>query len=38
MENAFFIDLARGAQGEILVANAFMQMGYDVMNVSKNPV
>ena len=38
MNNDFFIDLARGAQGETLVANAFTQMGYEVMSVSKNPV
>ena len=38
MNNSFFIDLARGAQGEVLVANAFVEMGYEVMSVSKNPV
>ena len=34
----FMYDLARGAQGEVLVAKAFTQMGYEVMSVSKNPV
>lgn len=38
MNYDFLIDLARGAQGEVLVANAFIQMGYEVMSVSKNPV
>ena len=38
MNNDFFYDLSRGAQGETLVANAFTQMGYEVMSVSKNPM
>ena len=34
----FFIDLKRGRQAEVLVANAFRMMGYDVMDLTKNPV
>ena len=36
MNNNFYIDLNRGRQAEVMVANAFRSMGYDVMDVSKN--
>lgn len=32
----FYSDLARGRQGEVLVANAFRNMGYEVTDVTKN--
>ena len=35
--NAFFLDLSRGAQAEVLVSNYFRGNGYDVMDVTKNP-
>ena len=31
----FYSDLARGRQGEVLVANAFRNMGYKVTDVTK---
>lgn len=34
----FLLDLERGRQAEVLVANAFRMMGYDVMDVTNNPV
>jgi len=36
--NAFFMDLSRGSQAEILVTNYFRGNGYDVMDVTKNPI
>lgn len=33
----FLFDLARGKQGEILVADAFRNMGYPVTDVTHNP-
>ena len=36
--NAFFLDLSRGAQAEMLVSNYFRGNGYDVMDVTKNPI
>ena len=33
----FLLDLERGRQAEVLVTNAFRLMGYDVMDVTKNP-
>ena len=35
--NAFFLDLSRGAEAEVLVSNYFRGNGYDVMDVTKNP-
>ena len=34
----FLNDLKRGRQAEVLVANAFRLMGYDVLDMTKNPV
>ena len=36
--NSFYLDLKRGRQAEVLVANAFRMMGYGVMDVTKNPI
>ena len=33
----FLIDLERGRQAEVLVANAFRTMGFAVMDVTKSP-
>lgn len=36
MSNDFYKDLQRGRQAEVMVANAFRSMGYDVMDMTKN--
>lgn len=37
INNDFYLCLERGRQAEVMVANAFRSMGYDVMDVTKNP-
>ena len=39
MDNINFLtDLSRGRQAEVLVMNAFRTMGYDVIDLTNNPV
>ena len=37
INNSFYLCLERGRQAEVMVMNAFRSMGYDVMDVTKNP-
>lgn len=36
MSDDFYKDLQRGRQAEVMVANAFRSMDYDVMDMTKN--
>ena len=35
---SFYQDLSRGRQAEVLVSNAFRMMGYEVTDVTKDPI
>ena len=37
INNSFYRDLQRGKQAEVMVANAFREMDYDVFDISDDP-